>query len=180
MGALLRRIRRLRRNEEGAVAIEYAFVLPVLLVVSMAALDGSLLMHEMHNGTEATRRGAREALLQQQTLVDEASVVGATIACTYDGSTVTCSGGTVKADADDIFDDILAVMQTALPKLKVENVTVTYRDTGLSNGAVVTPTVTVSIDGFTYNLIVGHLWTITAEGVELPSFRTVRVMSPNF
>lgn len=180
MRALSRAIRAFRRCREGAAAIEFAFVMPVMLVISMGALDASLLMYEMHNGSEATRRGAREAVVLLYTLVDPADIVGTTIDCTSDGSTVTCSSGTVRSDAQTLFTKILNSMKTVLPQLTAADVTVSYSDSGISNGGVVTPDVTVRIDNVTYDLIVGHLWTVEAQGVELPSFRTTRVMNPTF
>ena len=180
MRAVISGIETFLRDCRGAVAIEFAFVFPVLLVISLGALDASLLMYEMHNGTEAVRRGAREAVVQQNTLIAEADIISATITCTSNGSSVSCTGGSVESDAQSIFDDILAVMQSMLPELTAADVTVTYGDSGISNGGVVTPTVTVSIANAGYDLIVGHLWLIDAGFVPLPSFRTTRVMNPTF
>lgn len=182
MRALNRAVRAFRRCREGAVAIEFAFVMPVMLIISIGALDASLLMYQMHNGSEATRRGAREALVQLETLVEETDIIGASnIECTSNGSAVTCTSGTVKGNAQDIFDDILTAMQSILPELTVSDVTVSYSDSGISTGgAVVTPTVTVSIANVGYEFIVGRLWMIDSSGVELPSFRTTRVMNPTF
>ena len=80
MTALIKLLQAFRRSRDGAVALEFAFVFPLLLIISIGALDIALLMFEFHNSTEATRRGVREAVIQFPVVnVAEITTSGVTI-----------------------------------------------------------------------------------------------------
>jgi Flp pilus assembly protein TadG len=61
--AALKRLRRRWRTESGAELVEFAMVLPVLLVVFVGVADFALLFHGYQVTTNAAREGARLAVL---------------------------------------------------------------------------------------------------------------------
>ena len=63
MAALIRRLLRGRRREDGAELIELAFVLPILLLVVAAIIDFGFLFQRYEAVTNAAREGARMATL---------------------------------------------------------------------------------------------------------------------
>ena len=79
---LIKLLRALRRCRDGAVAIEFAIVLPALLILSLAGLEFALIMFDYHNAGEATRRGARVAIIEQP-MIDLSNMTTAGITCTY-------------------------------------------------------------------------------------------------
>lgn len=56
-------LRRLHRHDEGAELVEFALVLPLMLLVLLAILDFGLLFQRYHVVTNAAREGARVAVL---------------------------------------------------------------------------------------------------------------------
>lgn len=61
--AALTRLRRRWRTDSGAELVEFALVLPVLLVLIAGVADFALLFHGYHVTTNAAREGARLAIL---------------------------------------------------------------------------------------------------------------------
>lgn len=173
-----RRGRTLLRCRRGTAAIEFAILLPVLLVISVAGLEFALIMFDYHLATEATRRAARVAIIEPPMVaVDEITTAGVT--CTYaGGSTPSCSAS-VSASATATFDKIAAAIAETVPSALSDpslTITVTYRDTGLTDSAttnVFTPSVTVRLIGLRYEFFAAGL--LGVSGFEFPSFDTTRV-----
>ena len=59
-----RRGRSLRDDGSGATAIEFAFVFPVLVFVSLAIIDFAMVMLNMHRISDALQRAGREAAIR--------------------------------------------------------------------------------------------------------------------
>ena len=66
-------MRRRGREEQGASAVEFALVLPLLLVVALALVQVGLLVRDRLLVEAAARAGARTAAVE----VDQASIAGA-------------------------------------------------------------------------------------------------------
>ncbi len=153
------------RNRRGAVAVEFAFLFPIALVFTFGLIEFALILFDFHRLSEATRRGARAAIIQPA-ISDLAnlSAAGSPYECTANATStapysVTCSVGPgPSADADDIFETIITDMQGIKPDLMGSNITITYTDTGVTGGeetpGLMTPMVTVSISGFQYSYFV--------------------------
>lgn len=175
MPRIARSFRRLLRCREGATAVEFAIVMPLLLVVSLGALEMSLLMFEMHNANDATRRGVREAVIQYPIVVSS-DITTSGILCTSTSSTVSCSGGAT-IDDDTRFTAIYNKMKPLLPDLTQDDIEVLYRDTGLTSNGVVTPTVTLIVKNLTYKFFIAAIIPGFDGVITLPGFRSTRVMS---
>ena len=159
ISAIRRRRRGAWRDRRGAVAVEFAFLFPIALVFTFGLIEFSLILFDFHRLSEATRRGARAAIIQPSV----ADLSGMTptsttiITCSGDATTgpsftVSCSGGSTSSNANTIFATIMADMQGIKSDLMGDNVTISYAATGVSTGTsgLVTPMVTVSITGFQY------------------------------
>ena len=176
---IARGLQRFLRSVDGAVAMEFIILLPVLLVLSLGGLEFSLILFEYHNATEATRRGARVAIIEAPMIsVDNMTTAG--ITCTYRGaSTPICTGVTTTTEATATFQKIADAIGTMVPHALTDAnvvITVTYRDSELTDGAatnIYTPAVTVRMTGLTYDFLMGKL--VGTSRIEFPGFDTTRV-----
>ena len=158
----------------GVAALEFAMILPVLLVMTFGALEGGLLLFDYHRLSEATRRGLREALIQPS-IIDLADLGSSSVACTGSGG-VSCGNATVDSSAS--FDAIVVAMRQVFPSLSADNVTVTYADSGLDisgTGETVTPLITVGITGLTYDFVAVKYLPGLPSDFDFPNFNTTRL-----
>jgi Flp pilus assembly protein TadG len=63
-GPIRRRVRRLRRDTAGGAAVEFALVLPVLLLMVMGIIDFGRALNIHHVVTDASREAARRAVVR--------------------------------------------------------------------------------------------------------------------
>jgi Flp pilus assembly protein TadG len=63
-------LRRLMRGDSGAELIEFAFTLPLLLLVSLGIVEYGFMFHEYEVVTNAAREGARIAILPAYSAAD--------------------------------------------------------------------------------------------------------------
>ncbi len=187
--------RRLRLDRSGASAVEFALVLPLLLLFLFGIIDAGRYLWEVNKAEKATQYGARTAVvtdavapglasadyvgsggLTQGDLIP-ASALG-TVICTSAGCCVSptvCTTpypplGTFDATS---FNRIVARMQTMKRDITPANVIVSYRGSGLGyagdpNGMEIAPLVTVELTEVQFRPLTGlMLATLT-----LPKFRT--------
>ena len=163
---------RLARDRRGVEAIEFAFIGPVLLMLTLGVLEISIAMFQYHRASEATRTGARVAVIQSPiTAVDD--LKNTSITCTGAGGAVTCVGAAVTSAAS--FTAVLAAMQVSLPDLISSNVVVSYAPSTVfadDTTGLVTPLVTVRIVNYTYDLIVLNYVPGVPDTITFPPFAT--------
>ncbi|MEU4691534.1 TadE/TadG family type IV pilus assembly protein [Actinoplanes sp. NPDC023714] len=86
------------RRDQGAVAIEFAIILPVLLLVLFAIIDMGRMLQQQIQMTEAAREGARLGALNG-TAADVKnkvqSIVGSGVTLTYPTGPTLCTAGSV-------------------------------------------------------------------------------------
>ncbi|MBL6955170.1 MAG: pilus assembly protein [Alphaproteobacteria bacterium] len=162
------------RSRRATAAVEFALILPVLLLVTIGSLELGLIMFDYHRVSEATRRGLRTALIQEA-IIDLADLDATPITCTGPGN-VSCSAGSIESSAS--FDAIVASMQEIVPRLAAENVIVTYTNSSLDisgNGDTVTPLITVEVTGLEYNFVALTYVSGLSTTLTMPSFDTTRL-----
>lgn len=177
----LRRLAALARvaaDRGGAAAVEFAFIAPVLFLLTLGMIELGMILFEYHRMGEAARSGARVALIEDPIpkLID-LSIKDITCNGADDGS-VTCTGAAV-ADSTS-FTAVLAAMQSILPTVKGSNVRISYTDSDITDATeltgLVTPILTLSVEGYQY----GYFFLDTLPGISatmtLPSFYTSRVV----
>jgi len=191
-------IRSVRLDHSGSSAAEFAMVLPLLILFLFGIIDGGRFMWEVNKAEKATQAGARVAIvtdvltsgLKNQSYVGQvvggvtltqgdvipAAALGS-VSCSKPSGTVSCSGtgsypaiGTVDGTS---FDRIVQRMQFMKPDIAANNVSVTYRGSGLGyagdpNGMEIAPLVTVELSGVQFRPLV----LFNAVAFNLPAFRT--------
>ncbi|MBM3491233.1 MAG: hypothetical protein FJX68_12455 [Alphaproteobacteria bacterium] len=170
---LLRKRRRLGRA--GNVVTETAFVLPMLLVFSLAVLEIAFILAEFHQATEAARRGARAALVGDP-IIDLTGLGTGEATCALSGDSVTCTGATLAAAGS--LTAILDEMRAIYPPLSGANIQVTYKGTGIAavaSGTVATPLVTVRLVNLRHDFFALGLIPGSPPGFTFPPFATTRL-----
>ncbi len=178
LAAKLRRAsRRFARGVRGSVAIEFAFILPLLLIFTIGVIEFGLILFDFHRASEATRRALRLALINPPISAALNNLTSGPIVCNGGSSGVSCSPGSTTATADATFNAIVASMQGVFPTIQATNVQITYSDSGLDAGlppGLVTPLVTVRLTNLTHPFIVLNVFGLPAD-FTFPGFSTSAV-----
>lgn len=155
---------------QGATAVEFAVIAPVLVLLTFGVIDIAMVMFQYHNLNEAARRAAREALLNPVGDATQLTNTGDTLTCS--GATSSCTDGVFEATN---FNVVLTAAQTSYPELAANQLTVSYANTGLgSAGCLVIPVITTTITGVRLDfLFLGGF--IDQQGIELPDFAATRI-----
>lgn len=167
---------RLDRDRSGVAAIEFALLIPVLIFILIGILEfiGAALAYQ--KATEATRRGARIAIINPIIPALSGVASGATITC--GGNSVSCSGAST--DNPATFTALLTSMQEIMPDLVGDNVLVSYIDFAVGGTGItgtVTPVVTVSLVNYEHPLLVISAFPGFPSTITFPSFSTARLAS---
>lgn len=113
MRAMATRIRRFRRDTRGATAVEFALILPVLIVALAGLIDYGLLVYNNNEMENAARSGAQYAMLGDTQAADDAAITAAAYDALRDTSGVTttisrscqCPDGTAVACSGTLCTD---------------------------------------------------------------------------
>lgn len=186
---------RLRLDRSGASAVEFALVLPLLLLLLFGIIDAGRFLWEVNKAEKATQVGARMAVVTNPIAggLAAASYVGVggltqgdlipasqlgQIVCTNTNCCVPTSLCTTPYPALGTYDGgtfsaIVTRMQGMKRDIAPANVRITYRGSGLGyagdpNGMEISPLVTVELTGMTFKPAVG----LMLRSVTLPDFRT--------
>ena len=184
-------MRRLRLDRSGASAVEFALVLPLLLLLLFGIIDAGRFLWEINKAEKATQAGARVAVVTDPlppglAAANYVGVGGLTqgdliptsalglVTCTNTACTCTTSPcptlGTFNSAA---FSTIFTRMRNMKRDIAASNVQITYRGSGLGyagdpNGMEIAPLVTVQLTGLQFRPAVG----LMLRSVTLPDFRT--------
>jgi Flp pilus assembly pilin Flp len=189
-----RLLHRLLWARSGGTAVEFALVLPLLMIFMFGIIDVGRLMWTWNRAEKATQMGVRFAVatkmipqglydysfatsggIPQGDLIPQSSFGGAT--CKSTGGTVSCTCntgatcpplGTANSDA---FTNILNRMDQFMPEIKASNVEVEYGASGLGYagnpaGSDVAPLVIVRLKALQFTPITSFLFLT----VPLPDF----------
>jgi Flp pilus assembly protein TadG len=173
-------MRRFWRNIRGAAAIEFAFVLPPLLMLTLGAIEFGLILFDYQRAGEATRRAVRDLVINPPLAALDTLRVDGTVTCTGTGASVSCSGGAVDGDASTTFAALYDKMEAVFEDIEPTNVSVTYAASGVdkaSNPGVVTPVVTLSLTGMRHEFLILQIIPGVPTGIDFPAFAASRVSS---
>ncbi|MBO9537642.1 TadE/TadG family type IV pilus assembly protein [Herbaspirillum sp.] len=97
-----------RKNERGSQAVEFALVLPFLLIVIFLVIDFAFLLYDKAVITNASREAARAGTVLSATPWSTTSV--AAVACTYvTGALISMKSGTKTASCNGTADPVITV-----------------------------------------------------------------------
>ena len=169
-------LRRFFRRDDGAVAIEFAFIVPVLILFTVGVLEFGLILFDYHRAGEATRRASRLTLIQTPLAeLDTLRTTDPAVNCTAaSGPIVTCNV-TEDSDANTNFGAMLTAMQAIFPDIAATNVLVGYVASGIDdagNPEVVTALVTVSLTGVSHTFVALGIVPGVPSSITLPAFST--------
>ncbi|MDH5748922.1 MAG: pilus assembly protein [Rhodospirillales bacterium] len=164
---------RLWADLRAATAVEFALLFPIVVFFVLSLFEFGLIIYEYHLISEATRRGARNLV------VNDSLNSPVTALTNIESTDATCTGSGCDAAP---FALLLADMQGILPDLAASNVTVTYSNTGLTGGSLVTPRVTVEVVGYQhsstiYGAVLGNSSSNKTFTFTYPSFSTSRILA---
>lgn len=178
-------IRRLLRNRSGASAVEFALVLPLLLLFLFGIIDVGRFMWSSNRAEKATQMAVRYAAVTDMVPSTLASrdfalnggVNGGDPVPTSLFSTTTCSTGNCTNSwgyDSTAFNNILARVRWHYPGATAANLQIRYDNVGLGfagdpNGPDVSPLVTVRLVNLQFRPVVTSLFGLT---VNLPDFQT--------
>ncbi|QZD90589.1 pilus assembly protein [Qipengyuania aurantiaca] len=184
----MRRFAAFLRNSAGAMAAEFALVLPILILFLLGIIDVGFYAWTLNRGEKASQMGARWAVatdlvpsgLATYSFATDGGIPQGTVVpqSSFPGVTCTSTGCTCKGQCDfsttansDAFDAIVERMQDFKSNITPANVQIDYDWSGLGysgdpNGPDVAPIVTVSLINMEHRPLYG----ILIGSVDLPDF----------
>jgi hypothetical protein len=184
-------LKRLVLDDRAAMAAEFAFVLPLMLILIFAVIDGGRFIWEYNRAEKATQMGARMAAVIDPVAggisTTDFTGVGGLVAgdpipastmpdITCDEAMCACTScpaglpGTYNATA---FNDVVDRMKDYFPAIAAANVEVVYRGSGLGyagdpTGPDISPIVTVRLKSLQFTPITSFMLTT----ISMPAFST--------
>jgi len=124
-----------RDKQAGSQAVEFALVLPFMILIIFAVLDFAFLAYNKAVITNASREGARRGTILTASAWDPAVV--RQVACSYARTTLISVGGTDTSSSNCTSAPlVVSVTPTATPTFSLPvTVTVQYTSTGFSMGS---------------------------------------------
>ena len=113
---------RVRRSDRGAVAVEFALLLPVLVLLVFGIIDFGRILNAQITVTQAAREGARLAALANPNACDRtaAAATGLSLTCAGNVTVTACS-----ATADQTTDAQVKVQYAVTGLILFPGITVT-------------------------------------------------------
>ena len=163
------------RAESGESIISFAILFPILLGLSLAILEFSLVVLDYNRASEATRRAARIAAIEDP-IGDLENVANGDVSCTANGGTTVCTGGALLSAAT--FDTVVLAMQSVLPSIAPENVQVVYSDSGIGaeESGGIKPFVSVKLVNLQRPFMFLQVLAGVPAQITFPSFSTTQII----
>jgi Flp pilus assembly protein TadG len=169
---------RFRRSARGGVAMEFALLVPALMLLTAAIIEFVALMYDYQAATDATRVGVREALIGPAVANLNTLQADSPVICTASGGVASCGTTGVTADADAAFAAILTEMQFLKQDIAESNVTLIYTWSQLDDPAavpsIVTPLITVQLTNLTHEMFLLPQFVGVASAFPMPDFASTR------
>jgi Flp pilus assembly protein TadG len=164
-------IRRLRKESQGAAAVEFALVCIPLLIITFGIIEYAFALFQWNTAEKATQFGVRKAVVSDPVAVGLNTFNGKTNSTEFGdepmpnfaNSPVVCNGATASCNNGFSFSQashtrIVTRMRQMFPRITASNVIVEYAPIGLGFvgrcGPV--PSVTVRLQNMTYDFVVIH------------------------
>ena len=124
-----------RNKQKGSQAVEFALVLPFLILIIFAVLDFGIIVYDKAIITNASREAARQGVVLSTATWNPAAIKQ--VACDYAKSAlITVRTGTRNANCTGTADPVITMTPTAAPAFNTPvTVTVSYAVNGFSLGS---------------------------------------------
>ena len=166
-----RRPARFLFSRDGATAVEFAYIMPVLVVLTLGLIEVALIVFDYHRAGEAMRAAVR------------AFEIGAAVTSYTAADLPIACPGNAACDTARI-DAVITQIQATFPEISATNLQVDYVASGLDVDAaasVVNPVITVSIVGLQHNFfILSTLVPGIPDNFTLPTFTSSRVVQSDY
>lgn len=163
------------RADSGESIISFAILFPILLGISLAILEFSLVILDYNRASEATRRAARIAAIQPP-IGDLTNIGTGQVSCSANSGTTFCNGGTILSAAT--FDSVVQAMQSVLPAIAPDNVQVVYGNSGIGGeeSGGIKPFVSVNLINLQRPFMFLHVIAGVPAQITFPSFSTTQMI----
>jgi hypothetical protein len=166
--------RRIVGDQRGSTALGFGMLMPIMVALTAGVIEFGLLMFEQGRATEATRRAARIAAMEDS-IGNLENIATAPVVCTSPSGGVICDTGAVETSAT--FDSMVDAMQLILPSIGAGHLKVVYRESGLGSAESggIKPLVTVTLQSLDYSFKILHSVPGMPDKITLPVFETSQV-----
>ncbi|MCH8097791.1 MAG: pilus assembly protein [Proteobacteria bacterium] len=173
-------LRALAREQGGAVAVEYAIIIGLLMVLTISIVEFSLALWQWNSAEKSTELGVRYAVqsdpvaagfsgtgwngvidggFEPGTSLDTSTLGAFRVICNDTNCTCTgCPGGFSTTHDSTAFTDIVDHMSGVFFRVQPSNVIVEYAHVGMGfagrPGGDIVPMVTVRLSGVTFDFMV--------------------------
>ena len=188
----MRGLGKLIGDRRGASAAEFAFVLPLLLILLFGVIDGGRFLWEYNRAEKATQMGVRFAAVGDPVIgsgfydysfsINDGVPQGSSVPTT-DFASATCTAGTCSCTGGGVcdevaydptaFQNIVDRMNAIYPQIQAADVEIEYKNVGLGfagdpNGPDVAPLITIRLTPLNFHPITCLVF---ACSVRMPDFR---------
>lgn len=177
-----------RKQQKGAAMVEMAVVIMLFIVLVFGILEFAWMVFEWSKQVEATRAGARYAIVHTPAcnIYDAESGPKAPPACTGGPLGDCATAGAVASincggQSEGGCPGIVATMQSMMPRITGANVDVTYECAGTGYSEAFRPIVNVTVEASEVQHPLFFGWMIVGAGegeggtVTIPAFATTRL-----
>ncbi len=132
------------QTQGGAAAVEFALILPILLILLLGTIEGSLAMYDKAVITNASREGARAAIVARNVPLDDAQLIQKISGVVYQytgnslvsfGSNSTSSGTTPAMCVTKVAQPTVCFQNLKFNDDRALKVTVMYTFQGIALGS---------------------------------------------
>lgn len=166
-------------NDSGTAVVSFALVAPILIGMTLAVLEFTLVGFEYLRAGEGARYAVRRASMMDPIADMTAVENGGTVTCKgLSAGGVDCGGETV--ESADTFSAIVGFVQRSVPTAIPTNVEVLYQPSGLGDPdtpAGILPILSVRIVGLEHEFIAIHVLGKFAQTITLPDIEATTVSS---
>ncbi|MBC8159449.1 MAG: pilus assembly protein, partial [Alphaproteobacteria bacterium] len=165
--------RRLYRDTDGSAMVSFAFVMPVLITLSLGILEFTLIIFDYQRAAEATRVGARIVAISNPVADVSEFTTGSSVTCSSSGGSISCGGE--DAASEGVFDTLIAEMSALHSGIQADNVEIQYEDSGLGDPTTpggIMPLITLRLVGMEHQFLMLSSVPGMPDHITYPPFTT--------
>jgi hypothetical protein len=165
-------------DDGGAALVDFGFVIPILIILTMGILELTMIAMDYHRASEAARSAVRQASMLGPMAEMDVVEGGGTLTCKYVSGAVYCEGETV-TDAT-IFTAIVTAVRDVIPYATSSNVEVRYEPSGIGDPdspAGILPLLNLKLVGLRHEFLTMSVLGGLEGGLDLPVIEATMLSS---